>query len=89
VHPSLSARDEALGCVEGFILRLLGTLCARPSPHSVQDVEDRVRKTFPTPIDRWALNDAREILDKGKKKTSALVLPVERVHSLLQKVCST
>lgn len=81
-----------------------------PSLSCSQDVEDKVQKTFPTPIDKvrmslkrlkarpaqlndeifmfftpqWALKDAHETIDKTKKKKS--VLPVERMHTILQKV---
>ena len=44
--------------MEDLILRLLAMLTAN-RPRSVEDIKDRVSKTFPTPIDTWALTEAQ------------------------------
>ncbi|XP_067620371.1 protein son of sevenless [Eurosta solidaginis] len=82
VHPRLSAKEDALLFVETLCLRILAMLCAKPLPHTVQDVEEKVNKSFPSPIDQWALNEAKETVSSKKKKC---VLPTDRVHSMLQK----
>lgn len=106
LHPSLNAGDDALLYVESLCLHLLGLLCAKPSPHSInvgwlhvhdykcihshtvslkQDIAERVGKTFPNPIENWALKEAHDTVDKSKKSKKS-VLPVEKIHSLLCKV---
>ncbi|KAL4237772.1 Son of sevenless 1 [Mactra antiquata] len=88
VHPSLSARNDALEYIENLIIQLLATLCVS-EPHSVPDVEDRVQKTFPDPIDKWAIRDAERAIEKVDNKTKNkklnLVLPVDKIHPLLVK----
>lgn len=49
------------------------------------DVEERVRSTFPHPIDKWAIGDAQAAVEKGKKK-SPVVLPADKVHPIIMKV---
>ena len=53
--------------------------------HLTFHFQKRVSATFPKPIDVWALTEAQEALKKGRKK-SALVLPFDKVHSLLKEV---
>ncbi|KAH3853082.1 son of sevenless homolog 2-like [Dreissena polymorpha] len=87
VHPSLTAQTDALEYIEDLIIQLLASLCAC-EPHVVQDVEDRVQKTFPDPIDKWAIRDADRAIKADanrNKKNSSLVLPVDKIHPLLVK----
>ncbi|OQR69311.1 son of sevenless2-like [Tropilaelaps mercedesae] len=70
VHPTLTASADALDYVEALILRLLATLCAT-RPHSVQDVEDRVARTFPKPLDHVATKDALQALDRWRASALA------------------
>ncbi|XP_068621883.1 protein son of sevenless [Battus philenor] len=82
VHPTLTAEESALEYVESLCLRLLAMLCAVPSPLTIQDVEERVARTFPTPLDKWALSDAREAVASRRRR---LLLPLDKLHQLLQK----
>ncbi|EDW03211.1 GH11116 [Drosophila grimshawi] len=82
VNPRVTAKEDALHYVENLCVRLLAKLCAKPLPHSVQDVEEKVNKSFPAPIDQWALKEANEVINSKKRKS---LLPTERVHTLLQK----
>lgn len=48
----------------------------------MKDIEDRVARW--AIIDKWALSEARETIDKTKKKK--LELPYSKIQSVLQKV---
>lgn len=87
VHPSLAIKDDALTYIENFIIQMLSMLCAG-QPHTVADVEDRVQRKIPHPIDRWAISDAQSAIEKERKnkKTLNLVLPVDKLHQTLIKV---
>ena len=85
VHPTLIARDDALIYVEDLIIRLLGMLTAKPTPNTIADIEERVSKTFPEPLDKWALTEAKQVVDRGKRKAS-LVFPVDKIHPMLKEI---
>uniref|UniRef100_A0A670HML5 SOS Ras/Rac guanine nucleotide exchange factor 1 n=1 Tax=Podarcis muralis TaxID=64176 RepID=A0A670HML5_PODMU len=84
VHPKLSSTEDALQYVEELILQLLNMLC-QAQPRSFLDVEDRVQKSFPHPIDKWAIADAQSAIEKRKRR-NPLFLPVEKIHPLLKEV---
>ncbi|XP_076831340.1 son of sevenless homolog 2 isoform X4 [Brachyhypopomus gauderio] len=84
VHPNLSAKEDALQHIEELILQLLNMLCVS-QPRTVPDVEERIQKTFPYPIDKWAMSDAQSAIEKRKRR-NPLLLPVDKIHPLLKEV---
>ncbi|XP_072565562.1 son of sevenless homolog 1-like isoform X1 [Paramormyrops kingsleyae] len=84
VHPKLSSKEDALQYIEELILLLLSMLC-QAQPRTVQDVEERVQKSFPHPIDKWAIGDAQAAIEKRKRR-NPLALPVDKIHPLLKEV---
>ncbi|MGH0141484.1 UNVERIFIED_CONTAM: hypothetical protein FKN15_021451 [Acipenser sinensis] len=84
VHPKLSSKEDALQYIEELILLLLSMLC-QAQPRTVQDVEERVQKSFPHPIDKWAIADAQAAIEKRKRR-NPLALPVDKIHPLLKEV---
>ncbi|KAM9645355.1 son of sevenless homolog 2 isoform 4-T4 [Trichechus inunguis] len=84
VHPNLSANEESLYYIEDLIFQLLNKLCMA-QPRTVQDVEERVQKTFPHPIDKWAIADAQSAIEKRKRR-NPLLLPVDKIHPSLKEV---
>uniref|UniRef100_A0A9L0SDM4 SOS Ras/Rho guanine nucleotide exchange factor 2 n=1 Tax=Equus caballus TaxID=9796 RepID=A0A9L0SDM4_HORSE len=84
VHPNLSANEESLYYIEELIFQLLNKLCMA-QPRTVQDVEERVQKTFPHPIDKWAIADAQSAIEKRKRR-HPLLLPVDKIHPSLKEV---
>nr|XP_020019481.1 uncharacterized protein LOC109686541 [Castor canadensis] len=84
VHPNLSANEESLYYIEELIFQLLNKLCMA-QPRTVQDVEERVQKTFPHPIDKWAIADAQSAIEKRKRR-NPLLLPVDKIHPSLKEI---
>ncbi|XP_065882550.1 son of sevenless homolog 1-like [Dysidea avara] len=85
VHPRLEIETEPLEYLEELVYKLLSQICAA-HPHNLQDVADYVTKTFPEPIDQWALGEAQKVMEKyAVKKKGVSVFPVEKIHQLLSK----
>ena len=85
VHSGLSSQQEALEYVEVLMIKLLIGLCSS-QPHNKEDVDERISKTFPDPIDKWAIKDAQNAVKDGRKN-SKILLPVDKIYLLL-KVCN-
>lgn len=82
-HPSpgLIIKNEALLYVEErleFVLRMLCT----DQPSKIVDVENRIRKLFPIPLNQMSIDHARSTLEKGKKKQQ---FPTVELRSIIQK----
>jgi len=87
VHPRLEIDDDAVAYLEELIYRLLAQMCAA-QPHSLADVESYVQQNFTAPIDTWALNEAKELMEKlAQKKKGVFAFPVDKIFQQLQKVC--
>eukprot|EP00118_Oscarella_pearsei_P019536 m.208286 g.208286 ORF g.208286 m.208286 type:complete len:156 (+) comp39702_c0_seq45:557-1024(+) len=86
VHSTLGHEDSALEFVETLLYQILASVCF-VQPRSSSEVEDRVQKTFPHPIEGWAVKEAQRALENHtSKKKQELVFPADKLHSLLQKV---
>lgn len=84
VHNSLDINTDALYYTEKLILKLLNMLCSKPLPLTTTDIQGKIKKYFPNPISEWSFNEAKQALEKGKKKSS-IVMSIERVQTILQK----
>ncbi|KAI1309043.1 Protein son of sevenless [Halotydeus destructor] len=87
--------DDALSYVNGdLIFKLLRTLLSG-QPRSILDVEEKVKKTIPSPADKFALDNGHSIINEmfpGSKKnfrkvisSNLILFPVQEVHSFLVK----
>ncbi|XP_033108968.1 son of sevenless homolog 1-like [Anneissia japonica] len=82
VHQSLDITNDALKYVESLVIKLLTILLAN-EPHNVLEVNEQIQKTFPNPIDKWAIEEASIAIEKGKKKSNVLA-PLDRTHTQLK-----
>lgn len=73
--------------LEVLIYRLLAQMCAT-QPHTLEDVEMYVQRTFASPIDAWALSDAKVLMERAQRRKGVFLFPVDKMYPLLQKVCN-
>lgn len=57
--------------------------CVNKDEPSSPPPQERVQKTFPHPIDKWAIADAQSAIEKRKRR-NPLLLPVDKIHPLLK-----
>ena len=92
-------REDALNYVQSLILKVLRILISG-KPKSVIEVEDRVKKTFPSPVDKDSLEKVTSIMNDlfpstSKKinfkhivKSSSFCFPIQDFQSLLKDIFS-
>lgn len=84
VNPGFGIQPEALDYVEDLIISLLLNMI-EIRPHSLADIEQHVQKTFPEPINEWAVNEAHEVVTRsGRRNRDKPVLPWREVQSILK-----
>ena len=71
--------------LELLIYRLLAQMCAT-QPHTLEDVEMYVQRTFASPIDAWALSDAKVLMERAQRRKGVFLFPVDKMYPMLQKV---
>ena len=71
--------------LEVLIYRLLAQMCAT-QPHTLDDVETYVQRNFASPIDAWALSDAKVLMERAQRRKGVFLFPVDKMYPMLQKV---
>ena len=54
--------------------------------HSASHHETYVQRNFASPMDTWALSDAKVMMETAQGKKAAFLFPVEKMFPMLQKV---
>ena len=87
VHPRMDIEDDAIFYMEELLYHLLALICST-QPRSISDVTSYTTKNFVVPINTWAVNDAQKTMERHqlRKGKSVFNLPVEKLHTLLEKV---